>query len=86
LAAQTGATVLVSWGERLPWGRGYKLHFHELDQGLAGDLDAAVARMNTAMEGLIRACPNQYLWGYGRYKEPRKETKPQNAAVESSQT
>jgi Kdo2-lipid IVA lauroyltransferase/acyltransferase len=73
LAAQTGATVLVSWGERLPWGRGYKLHFYELDQGLEGDLDAAVARMNTAMEGLIRACPCQYLWGYGRYKLPRKE-------------
>ena len=73
LAAQTGATVLVSWGERLPWGRGYKLHFYELDQGLDGDLDAAVGRMNVAMEGLIRASPSQYLWGYGRYKAPRKE-------------
>ncbi|MDO8457598.1 MAG: lysophospholipid acyltransferase family protein [Burkholderiaceae bacterium] len=73
LAAQTGATVLVSWGERLPWGRGYKLHFYELDQGLEGDLDAALARMNGAMEGLIRDCPTQYLWGYGRYKHPRQE-------------
>jgi Kdo2-lipid IVA lauroyltransferase/acyltransferase len=83
LAAQTGATVLVSWGERLPWGRGYKLHFYELDQGLEGDLDAAVARMNTAMEGLIRACPSQYLWGYGRYKQPRIESKaaPKEAAL-----
>jgi len=24
------------------------------------------------MEGLIRQCPQQYLWGYGRYKQPRK--------------
>jgi Kdo2-lipid IVA lauroyltransferase/acyltransferase len=79
LAAQTGATVLVSWGERLPWGRGYKLHFYELDQGLEGDLDAAVASMNAAMEGLIRACPSQYLWGYGRYKEPRKEPRKEAA-------
>lgn len=73
LAAQTGATVLVGWGERLPWGRGYKLHFHELNPGLDGDLEAAVRRMNGEMETLIRACPAQYLWGYGRYKEPRKE-------------
>jgi KDO2-lipid IV(A) lauroyltransferase len=23
------------------------------------------------MEGLIRQCPQQYLWGYHRYKQPR---------------
>lgn len=74
LAAQTGATVLVGWGERLPWGRGYTLHFHELKQGLDDDLQVAVQRMNLEMEALIRACPTQYLWGYGRYKAPRKES------------
>jgi Kdo2-lipid IVA lauroyltransferase/acyltransferase len=30
--------------------------------------------MNTEMEALIRTCPTQFLWGYGRYKQPRKET------------
>ena len=75
LSAQTGATVLVGWGRRLSWGRGYSIHFHELNQGLDGDLAAAVQRMNTEMEALIRACPTQYLWGYGRYKHPRKEVK-----------
>jgi Kdo2-lipid IVA lauroyltransferase/acyltransferase len=73
LAAQTGATVLVGWGRRKSWGRGYEIHFYELNQGLDGDLAAAVRRMNTEMETLIRACPSQYLWGYGRYKVPRKE-------------
>jgi len=27
--------------------------------------------MNRAMEFLIRQCPEQYLWGYNRYKPPR---------------
>ena len=75
-AAQTGAAVLVGWGERLSWGRGYRINFHELDQGLADNLDDAVQRMNREMEALIRACPTQYLWGYGRYKSPRKDAAP----------
>jgi len=29
------------------------------------------AVMNRAMEYLIRQCPEQYLWGYHRYKHPR---------------
>ena len=75
LASQTGATVLLSWGERLPHGRGYKFHIHELNQALGDDMAVAAQRMNQEMERLIRACPTQYLWGYGRYKQPRNETK-----------
>ena len=75
LASQTGATVLLCWGQRLSFGRGYKFHIHELDQALGDDMNVAVQRMNLEMERLIRACPTQYLWGYGRYKQPRKETK-----------
>ncbi|MDR2991754.1 MAG: lysophospholipid acyltransferase family protein, partial [Burkholderiaceae bacterium] len=37
------------------------------------DLPAAVGQINRAMESLIRLCPSQYLWGYGRYKTPRPE-------------
>ncbi len=73
LALQTGATVLLVWGERLPWGRGFRLHFSALSQPLAEELDVAVAQVNQEMERLIRECPQQYLWGYGRYKQPRSE-------------
>lgn len=76
LAGKTGATVLVGWGERLSWGRGYRINFYELNQGLADNLDNAVRRMNREMEALIRVCPTQYLWGYGRYKSPRKDAAP----------
>ncbi len=70
LAQQTGAAVLLLWGERLRQGQGFRLHFRELQRPLADDLDAGVLQINQEMERLIRECPNQYLWGYARYKQP----------------
>ncbi len=74
LAQQTGATVLLTWGERLTWGRGFRLHFRALHEALSPELDTAVAQLNREMERLIRECPAQYLWGYARYKHPKGET------------
>ncbi len=73
LVQQTGAVLVLAWGERLPWGRGYRLHFSEMSEPLAAALEPAVQQINDAMEQLIRQCPQQYLWGYARYKQPRKE-------------
>ncbi|RRD55723.1 lysophospholipid acyltransferase family protein [Comamonadaceae bacterium OH2545_COT-014] len=73
LLLQTGATPLLVWGERLPRARGFRLHFRPLSAPLPADLDAAVVHINTEMERLIRECPQQYLWGYGRYKQPRPQ-------------
>jgi KDO2-lipid IV(A) lauroyltransferase len=28
-------------------------------------------RINRGLEALVRECPDQYLWGYNRYKTPR---------------
>ena len=74
LVLQTGATPLLVWGERLPGGQGFCLHFRALAEPLAGELAPAVEQINREMERLIRECPQQYLWGYGRYKTPRKES------------
>lgn len=74
LALQTGATVLLAWGERLPGGRGFCLHFSPLADPLAESLDQAVLQINREMERLIRQAPEQYLWGYARYKQPRQES------------
>lgn len=74
LAQQTGAAVLLMWGERLALGRGFRLHFRELDSPLRTDgIEGAVLQINQEMERLIRECPAQYLWGYARYKQPRRE-------------
>jgi KDO2-lipid IV(A) lauroyltransferase len=72
LALQTSARVVLIWGERLSWGRGYRLHTQALSHELSIDLDTAVLQINQAMESLILQCPSQYVWGYARYKKPRQ--------------
>ena len=71
LLLQTGASPLLIWGERLARGHGFCVHVRALAEPLAGELEPAVAQINREMERLIRECPQQYLWGYGRYKTPR---------------
>lgn len=71
LAAQTGAAVVLAWGERLSWGRGFVIHVEKLDCALSADIGAATLQINQAMEVLVRKMPQQYLWGYARYKLPR---------------
>lgn len=71
LAQQTGAQVLIVYCERLPKGRGFVTHFERLEAPLADDAVLAATQINRAMEHLIRQCPQQYLWGYARYKRPR---------------
>ncbi|MDP3618373.1 MAG: lysophospholipid acyltransferase family protein [Ramlibacter sp.] len=71
LAQQTGATVLLVWSRRLAWGRGYTAHVRPFAGSLPRDPAQAAAQVNAAMESLIRECPQQYLWGYARYKQPR---------------
>ena len=68
LATQTGATVLLAWGKRLSWGRGYVVYVEPAPCELPPDSEAASAQINAWMEMLIRRCPEQYLWAYARYK------------------
>ncbi|KNZ34531.1 MAG: lipid A biosynthesis acyltransferase [Methylibium sp. NZG] len=74
LVQQTGAVLLLVWGERLPHGAGYAVRFSAFDDVLPADANAqaeSAAAINRAMERLILQCPQQYLWGYNRYKQPR---------------
>jgi KDO2-lipid IV(A) lauroyltransferase len=73
LAQQTGATVLLAWSERLAWGRGYIVHVRAWPGALPTESAAAAGEVNAQMERLIRECPQQYLWGYARYKTPAAE-------------
>ena len=73
LALQTGAAVVLARCERLPWGRGFVTYFEPLAAPLQPPLELAVQHINQAMERTIAQCPQQYLWGYGRYKQPRAE-------------
>ena len=71
LVQQTGAALLLVWGERLPQGAGYLVRVSELGEPLPDDTVAAATVINLAMQRLILQCPQQYLWGYHRYRQPR---------------
>jgi KDO2-lipid IV(A) lauroyltransferase len=75
--AETGATPLFVIAERLHYGAGYQLRFQPLSAPLSGDLPARVAQLNGEIEAVIRLCPEQYLWGYNRYKKPAGAPDPQ---------
>ncbi len=78
--SETGAATLLTYGERLPKGAGYRIHFLPLEPPLSGDTLARAAQINRAIEELIRRCPEQYLWGYNRYKRPAgAELPPEHA-------
>jgi len=75
LAQQTGAAIGLAWCERLAHGAGYSIHLAPLAEPLPADPadEAEAARViNASMEKAIRALPGQYLWGYNRYKSPRR--------------
>jgi KDO2-lipid IV(A) lauroyltransferase len=61
-------TCLLAWGERLPWGGGYVVHVQPAPAALPGE--SGVRRINRMVEELVSECPQQYLWGYNRYKKP----------------
>ena len=71
LARAGHAQMLLAYGERLAWGRGYRLVVRPFNEVLSDDLATAAAQVNHALEGLIRECPAQYLWNYERYKVPQ---------------
>jgi Kdo2-lipid IVA lauroyltransferase/acyltransferase len=79
LALQSGAPIVLAWCERLPQGRGFHLRLSRLAEPLplhGGDAEALqqaqAGVINRAMQQLIQQCPQQYLWGYNRYKVPRR--------------
>lgn len=74
LAYAQAARVVFILCERRPGGKGYTLKSVPFEGRLGGDVDADTAQLTTALEALIRRCPEQYLWGYNRYKSPAGAT------------
>lgn len=76
LAEASRATVLVAFGERLSWGRGYIIHIEPLN------CEATPQNINDAIERLVRLRPEQYLWSYGRFKQPRQRSETAKAVTD----
>lgn len=69
LARKTGAAVFFGFCERLPGTRGYRFHFLPAPDGIDDpDPQVAAAAMNRGVEACVRALPEQYQWGYRRFR------------------
>jgi KDO2-lipid IV(A) lauroyltransferase len=71
LRRATGAAAFMVFAERLPKGSGYCLHIEQLEDPVQDE-----AQLNQAVEQVIRRRPEQYLWGYDRYRVPRNVAPP----------
>lgn len=68
LCQSLDSRVLYAFAERQLGGR-FRVHFRPGPEGLDDpDLQVAVARMNRGVEDCVRACPEQYLWSYRRFR------------------
>ena len=86
LVHQTNATLIIVWGERLPAARGYCLHCMPMREPLSPDLQTAVTQINQAMEALILSAPDQYMWSYARYRNPRAQPGTEGSAESTAPT
>lgn len=68
LAAREDVACFLAYARRLPRGAGYEIVLRPLPEKLKDE--SPVRRINRALEALVRECPEQYLWGYNRYKVP----------------
>ena len=69
LARRSDVACFLAYAKRLPRAAGYAIVLRPFAEPIAGESE--VRRLNRALEALVRECPEQYLWGYNRYKAPR---------------
>ena len=74
LAERPEHACFLAYGRRLAGGAGYAIALRRLPPALSGE--PAARHVNRALEALIRECPEQYLWGYNRYKRPSNAKDP----------
>jgi KDO2-lipid IV(A) lauroyltransferase len=68
LVEVTGAAVFMATVHRLPGAAGFDIEVVPVEGDLRGAEGAR--RLNAAIEAAVRKRPEQYLWGYNRYKHP----------------
>lgn len=67
LAARSEVPVYFIYAERLSWGRGFRYHMLKAPEEIS-DQALGVAALNQGVEQVIRHLPEQYWWGYKRYR------------------
>ncbi len=70
LARQTGARVVVAVCERVARPGGWRLRLESMPERPSPEA------LNERMQQCIVRLPEQYLWGYNRYRRPRAAQRP----------
>ncbi len=69
LSQKSNSAVLCCYAERLPRGHGFAIHFLPADGKLyEKDMHTSVTALNRMVEQCIRQIPDQYQWGYKRFR------------------
>ena len=68
LQQKTGAAIICFYAQRLDGARGYNVIYRPPLPTLSANPEQAARQINAELEAIIRACPEQYLWSYNRYK------------------
>lgn len=76
LARSSNAIIILIAAQRLPNGKGWRIHHARVPEPLPESPEGQAALINSEMEKMIRRFPEQYLWGYNRYKVPRGAPPP----------
>jgi len=67
----TDAPVVVLCAYRLPKAEGFEIKHWIVDLPWSSDPVVCATQMNQALEKAIQYAPDQYLWGYDRFRGPR---------------
>ena len=69
LAESSGAPVLMAAMQRLPRGRGFRMHLWPAEPDVSSpDAASAAAAINREIERCIALAPEQYMWNYKRFR------------------
>ncbi len=69
LAARPGVALFFCWAERLPAGQGFSIHYETAPEAIGNpDPQVALRALNHGVELLVRRMPEQYWWGYPRFR------------------
>ncbi|HEX9397478.1 MAG TPA: lysophospholipid acyltransferase family protein [Burkholderiales bacterium] len=74
LAERPNIACFLAYARRLPKGAGYRIVVRPFPK--KDSSETATRRLNRALEELVGECPEQYLWGYNRYKTPAGAAPP----------
>jgi KDO2-lipid IV(A) lauroyltransferase len=86
IANKNAVPTIIFSAIRKPNGQGWIMHAKRIPTPLSSDPTESAQQINQALEEVIIAHPEQYLWSYNRYKAPNGINPPVEASEETAET